>query len=70
MELFQHMQKSKGSAHFRYFAIITDQFHSLLSNIGKIIKKLTHQKLNQFPEENECFYPNQFGFILNISSYK
>ena len=31
---------------------------SLLSNVGKIIEKLMHQKLNQFLEYNECFYPH------------
>ena len=31
---------------------------SLLSNVGKIIEKLMHQRLNQFLEENECFYPH------------
>ena len=41
---------------------------SLLSNVGKIIEKLMHQRLNQFLEENECFYPHQFGFRLNIST--
>ena len=41
---------------------------SLLSNVGKIIEKLMHQKLNQFLEYNECFYPHQYGFRLNIST--
>ena len=41
---------------------------SLVSNVGKIIEKLMHQRLNQFLEENECFYPHQFGFRLNIST--
>ena len=41
---------------------------SLLSNFGKIIEKLMHQKLNQFLEYNECFYPHQYGFRLNIST--
>ena len=27
-----------------------------------------HQRLNQFLEDNECFYPHQFGFRLNIST--
>ena len=27
-----------------------------------------HQRLNQFLEDNECFYPYQFGFRLNIST--
>ena len=39
---------------------------SLLSNVGKIIEKLMHQILNQVLEENDCFYPHQFGFKLNI----
>ena len=41
---------------------------SLLFSDGKIIEKLMHQKLNQFLEENECFYPHPFGFRLNIST--
>ena len=41
---------------------------SLLSNIGKIIEKLMDQRLNQSLEDNECFYPHQFGFRLNIST--
>ena len=40
---------------------------SLLSNVGKTIEKLMYQRLNQFLEKNECFYPHQFGFRLNIS---
>ena len=39
---------------------------SLLSNVGKIVEKFMHQRLNQFLEENECFYSHQFGFRLNI----
>ena len=35
---------------------------SLFSNVGKIIEKLMHQRLNQFLEENECFYPHKIGF--------
>ena len=42
--------------------------NSLLSNVGKIIEKLMHQILNQFLEENECFYPHQYDFRLNIST--
>ena len=41
---------------------------SLISNVGKIIEKLMHQRLNQFVQDNECFYPHQFGFRLNIST--
>ena len=41
---------------------------SLLSNAGKIIEKLIHQRLNEFPEEHECFYSHQFGFRLTIST--
>ena len=41
---------------------------SLLSNVGKTIEKMMYQILNQFLEENECFYPHQFGFRLNIST--
>ena len=41
---------------------------SLLSNVGKTIEKMMYQRLNQFLEENECFYPHQFGFRLNIST--
>ena len=29
---------------------------------------MINQRINQFPEENECFYPQQFGFRLNIST--
>ena len=53
------MQNSKGSIYLfskmnlGYFAIITGQFH-----VGKIIEKLIHQRLNQFLEDNECFYPH------------
>ena len=43
-------QKSVKNHHF---AIITGQFH-----VGKIIEKLMHQRLNQFLEDNECFYPH------------
>ena len=39
----------------------------MLTNIGKIIVKITAE-LNQFLEENECFYPHQFGFRSNIST--
>ena len=39
----------------------------MLSNFVQVIEKLMHQRLNQFLEENECFYPHQFGFRLNLS---
>ena len=35
---------------------------SLISNISKIIEKLIHQRLNFFLEQNNFFYPFQFGF--------
>ena len=41
---------------------------SLLSNIGKIIEKLMHQRLNFFLEQYNCYYPFQFGFRLNYST--
>ena len=41
---------------------------SLLSNIGKIIEKLMHKHLHSFPETQNCFYPAQFGFRLNVST--
>ena len=41
---------------------------SLLSNIGKIIEKLIHQRLNFFLEQFNCYYPFQFGFGLNYST--
>ena len=31
---------------------------SLLSNVGKVVEKLMHQRFNQYLEDNECFYPN------------
>ena len=34
----------------------------------EIIEELMYQRLNQFLEDNECFYPHQFGFRLNIST--
>ena len=40
----------------------------LLSNIWKIIKKLMHKRLYSFPETQNCFYPGQFGFRLNVST--
>ena len=41
---------------------------SLLSNIGKIIENLMHQRLNFFLEQYSCYYPFQFGFRLNDST--
>ena len=41
---------------------------SLLSNIGKIIEKLMHKRLYSFLETQNCFYPAQFGFQLNVST--
>ena len=38
---------------------------SFLSNIGKIIEKLMHQRLIFFFEQYGCYYPFQFGFRLN-----
>ena len=35
---------------------------SLISNISKIIEKLVHKRLNSFLEQNNIFYPFQFGF--------
>ena len=35
---------------------------SLLSNIGKLLEKLIHVRLNMFLEKSNCFYENQFGF--------
>ena len=40
----------------------------LLSNIGKIIEKLMHKRLYSFLETQNCFYPAQFGFQLNVST--
>ena len=41
---------------------------SLLSNIGKIIEKSIHLRLNLFLETRSCNYPFQFGFRLNFST--
>ena len=35
---------------------------SLLSNLGKLIEKLIHSRMNKFLENQKCFYKNQFGF--------
>ena len=39
-----------------------------ISNIGKIIEKLIHKRLYSFLETQNCFYPAQFGFRLNVST--
>ena len=39
---------------------------SLISNIRKIIEKLIHKRSNSFLEQNDIFYPSQFGFRDNI----
>ena len=41
---------------------------SLLSNIGKIIEKLIHKRLNHFLEQHKVFYALDFGFCLNTST--
>ena len=41
---------------------------SLLSNIGKVIEKLIHKRLNHFLEQHKVFYALQFGFRLNTST--
>ena len=35
---------------------------SLLSNIGKLIEKLLHQRLYSFLDQNKCLFGSQFGF--------
>ena len=35
---------------------------SLISNISKIVEKLIHRRLDSFLEQNNIFYPSQFGF--------
>ena len=35
---------------------------SLISSISKIIEKLIHKRLNSFLEQNNIFYPSQFGY--------
>ena len=39
---------------------------SLFSNIGKIIEKLIHLRLNIFLETRNCCYPFQFDFRLKF----
>ena len=41
---------------------------SLLSNTGKIIEKLMHQRPNFFPEQCNFYYPFQIDFRLNYST--
>ena len=41
---------------------------SLLSNIGKIAEKLMHIRLHSVLETQNCFYPAQSGFQLNVST--
>ena len=41
---------------------------SLLSNIGKIIEKLMHKRLNFFLEKKQIYYNFQFGFRSNLST--
>ena len=38
----------------------------LLSNISKIIEKLLHRRLNDFLEQDKCFYKFRFGFRINF----
>ena len=35
---------------------------SLISNVSKILQKLIYKRLYSFLEENNSFYPYQFGF--------
>ena len=37
---------------------------SLISNIRKITEKLIHRRLNSILEQNNIFYPSQFGFTF------
>ena len=39
-----------------------------LSNIGKIIEKLLHKRLNVFLEKKQIYYNFQFGFRSNLST--
>ena len=41
---------------------------SLVSNIGKVIEKLIHKRLNHFLEQHKVFYYLQFGYRLNTST--
>ena len=41
---------------------------SLLSNIEKILKKLMHKRVYQFPTENKVIYDLQFRFEQNFST--
>ena len=54
--------KSETSLHFNNYRPIF-----LLSNIRKIIEKLTLLRLNLFIEKRNCYYPFQLGFRLYFS---
>ena len=41
---------------------------SLISNVSKILEKLMYKRLYTFLEENNSFYPYQFGFWPNHST--
>ena len=41
---------------------------SLLSNIGKVIEKLIHKRLNHFLEQHKVFYALDYGFCLNTAT--
>ena len=41
---------------------------SLLSNIGKVIEKLIHKRLNHFLEQHKVFYALDYGFCLNTTT--
>ena len=43
---------------------------SLISNISKIIEKLTHKRINSFLEQKNIFYPFQFCFRDNHSTIR
>ena len=40
----------------------------MLSNIGKLIERLTHKRVYSFLEQQNCFYSAQFGFHLILST--
>ena len=41
---------------------------SLISSVSKILEKLMYKRLYPFLEENNSFYPYQFGFRPNLST--
>ena len=41
---------------------------SLLSNIDKILEKLIHNRLVEFPEEGQILYYKQFGFRKDFTT--